>query len=51
MEVPAQRLDDISCAIDFLVKHPQVDAERIGSLGICAGGSYALVQRRRPSCA
>lgn len=42
MEVPAQRIDDISCAIDFLVRHPQVDAERIGSLGICAGGSYAL---------
>ena len=42
MEVPAQRLDDISCAIDFLVKHPQTNAERIGSLGICAGGSYAL---------
>ena len=42
MEVPAQRLDDISCSIDFLVKQPQVDAERIGSLGICAGGSYAL---------
>lgn len=42
MEVPAQRLDDISCAIDFLSKHPQVDSGRIGSLGICAGGSYAL---------
>jgi fermentation-respiration switch protein FrsA (DUF1100 family) len=42
MEVPAQRLDDISCAIDFLVKQSEVDAERIGSLGICAGGSYAL---------
>ncbi len=42
MEVPAQRLDDISCAIDSLVKHPQVDAGRIGSLGICAGGGYAL---------
>ncbi|QCI69507.1 alpha/beta hydrolase [Phreatobacter stygius] len=42
MEVPAQRLDDISCAIDFLVKHPQVDAGRLGSLGICAGGGYAM---------
>lgn len=44
MEVPAQRLDDISCAIDFLSRHPQVDPERIGSLGICAGGGYALCQ-------
>ncbi len=42
MEVPAQRLDDIGCAIDYLVQHPQIDHERIGSLGICAGGSYAL---------
>ncbi len=42
MEVPAQRLDDISCAIDFLVKDPQVDGARIGSLGICAGGGYAV---------
>jgi fermentation-respiration switch protein FrsA (DUF1100 family) len=42
LEVPGQRLDDISCAIDFLVRHPEVNAERIGSLGICAGGGYAL---------
>ena len=42
MEVPAQRLDDISCAIDYLVQQPQVDPDRIGSLGICAGGGYAL---------
>ena len=42
MEVPAQRLDDISCSIDFFVKHPHVDAERIGSLGISAGSGYAL---------
>lgn len=42
MEVPAQRLDDISCAVDFLVRQAQVDPERIGSLGICAGGGYAL---------
>ena len=42
MELPAQRLDDISCGIDFLSQLPLVDPERIGSLGICAGGSYAL---------
>jgi fermentation-respiration switch protein FrsA (DUF1100 family) len=42
MEVPAQRLDDISCGIDFLAQQPFVDAERIGSLGICAGGGYAM---------
>lgn len=40
--MPAQRLDDISCAVDYLVQHPQIDRERIGSLGICAGGGYAL---------
>jgi hypothetical protein len=42
MEVPAQRLDDISCGIDFLVRQPFIDADRIGSLGICAGGGYAM---------
>jgi hypothetical protein len=42
MEVPAQHLDDISCSIDYLVRQPFVDPNRIGSLGICAGGSYAL---------
>jgi hypothetical protein len=42
MEVPSQRLDDISCAIDYLAQHARVDPGRIGSLGICAGGSYAL---------
>jgi|SRR5436190_385692 len=42
MEVPAQHLDDISCSIDYLVRQSFVDPNRIGSLGICAGGSYAL---------
>jgi hypothetical protein len=42
MEVPAQRLDDISCAIDFLIQQPEVDPNRIASLGICAGGGYVL---------
>jgi uncharacterized protein len=42
MEVPAQRVDDISCGIDFLVRQPFIDADRIGSLGVCAGGGYAM---------
>lgn len=42
MELPASRVEDISCAIDFLSAHPQVDPDRIGSLGICGGGGYAL---------
>jgi uncharacterized protein len=42
MEVPAQRLDDISCAIDFFEQQPFADFNRIGSLGICAGGGYAM---------
>jgi uncharacterized protein len=42
MEVPAQHLDDISSSVDYLVRQPFVDPNRIGSLGICAGGSYAL---------
>jgi fermentation-respiration switch protein FrsA (DUF1100 family) len=41
MEVPATRVEDIRCAVDFLSNHPQVDENRIGSLGICAGGGYA----------
>lgn len=42
MELPTQRADDISSSIDFLVAQSFVDVSRIGSLGICAGGSYAL---------
>ncbi|WP_323032436.1 alpha/beta hydrolase [Paracoccus sp. (in: a-proteobacteria)] len=42
LEVPAQRVDDISCAIDFLVQCTDVDEAGIGSLGVCSGGAYAL---------
>lgn len=42
MELPAARVEDISGSVDFLSAHPQVDANRIGSLGICGGGGYAL---------
>jgi hypothetical protein len=42
MELPTARVDDISSSLDFLSKHPQVDANRMGSLGICGGGGYVL---------
>jgi len=42
LESPGQHVDDISSGIDYLVQLPGVDSARIGSLGICAGGSYAI---------
>lgn len=41
-EVPGDRVEDIRCAIDYLSIHPQVDPDRIGALGICAGGGYTV---------
>lgn len=41
-ENPAERMEDIRCAIDYLTTLPMVDGDRIGLLGICAGGSYSL---------
>lgn len=42
LEDPYQRGEDISYAIDALDLMPCVDADRIGVLGICAGGGYAV---------
>lgn len=42
LEDPAVRTEDIRCAVDHLMTLPFVAEERIGLLGICAGGGYAI---------
>ena len=42
-ENPAQKVADIGNAVSYLQSLPQVDAERIGALGICAGSMYTLM--------
>ncbi len=39
---PANRINDVSGMVDYLVQLPKVDSARIGSLGICGGGGYTL---------
>jgi carboxymethylenebutenolidase len=35
-------VDDLQAALDFLRARPEVDAARLGAIGFCMGGSYAL---------
>lgn len=49
-EEPLARVEDIRGAVDHLTSLPYVDENRIGALGICAGGGYvvnaAMTERR-----
>ncbi|GAA1014515.1 hypothetical protein Aple_047730 [Acrocarpospora pleiomorpha] len=41
-EDPQGKLADLRAAVGYLRTRPEVDADRIGAVGICLGGGYAL---------
>jgi fermentation-respiration switch protein FrsA (DUF1100 family) len=42
VDKPANRIEDIHGMADFITQYTGVDAKRLGLLGICGGGGYAL---------
>lgn len=42
VDKPSYRIEDIHGMADFITQYPGVDAARLGLLGICGGGGYAL---------
>jgi uncharacterized protein len=40
-ESPPKKIEDLEAAVGFLAARPDVSADRIGVLGVCAGAGYA----------
>jgi len=47
MEIPDMRIEDVSCAVDYLTTLSEVDENRIGAAGICTGAVYAVKAAQR----
>lgn len=41
LENPFQRAEDFRAAVTYLTTRPEVDADRIGVMGVCGSGAYA----------
>lgn len=41
LENPYVRTEDVSAVIDYITTLPYIDINKIGAMGICAGGGYA----------
>src|SRR5256885_10349291 len=35
-------IDDLKAALTFLARHPAIDAQRLGAIGFCFGGGFAV---------
>ncbi len=42
VDKPAYRIEDIHGMADFITRYPGADVARLGLLGLCGGGGYAL---------
>jgi fermentation-respiration switch protein FrsA (DUF1100 family)/alkylhydroperoxidase/carboxymuconolactone decarboxylase family protein YurZ len=42
LDDPAVRTEDLRAAADYMTTRPDIDANRLGVLGICAGGGFVI---------